>query len=443
MINSLGSLNQFDIVQNTTNFIMENLINEDYFGLVTFDEQVQELIKMEMFTEQDLIQYQQIVNGLQLQGRSDMVGGVVAGLEQHQQLRLNENFVRGTIIVSDGYADFGVTDPGMVEAFVAAKFNSLQDEVRMFPVATSGAQFDLLDSIAKVGQGALLYLSRVEDLQKAFGLQFGGLISTYYQDVIMKIAPQPGVTIGKISTGGKVSTTPVNNENHYQVIFDDLRADEARDLLVELQYEEGQAEPELLISVTVDYVFYIDDINVGDTFTVTSSEGAPDRDPLIDVSLLRFQTTEILSKSKTVQNQAEVEEVIQQAQQVGQLLEDFKQGGILEQLQNPPAAQSLEISPGGGKRKLLQSSTESEAQGANFLSLFETLNLTIIDTIDIVRQVAGFLDDTSNEDLNDLLRLLVTLDSLQISLDSQRLEIVPPPEFKAAFSSSCACVGTN
>eukprot|EP01026_Neomeris_dumetosa_P048540 TRINITY_DN4202_c0_g2_i4.p1 TRINITY_DN4202_c0_g2~~TRINITY_DN4202_c0_g2_i4.p1 ORF type:complete len:508 (-),score=63.13 TRINITY_DN4202_c0_g2_i4:1257-2675(-) len=422
----MGTSQQFNIVKNTTDFVIDNLIAQDYFGIVSFKDQAEELIRLQR-VQQQRGSYKELVNQLFASNDSNLAEGVLTGLEQHEQLPLQDNIIRGTIIVSDGDPNTGITDPTTVKSLVESKFQSLEERVRLFTVATVGAKFTLLEDIASIGQGALLYLTRPEDLQKAFGLQFGGLISTYYQDIILNINPQPGVRIGKISTGGQV----IDNENNVQVKFNDLRADEGRDLLVDLEFDDqgSQELPDNLIEITVDYVFqFAQGMSLGGSFTVGSSEVVQDQDPLIDISVLRFEVTNLLNQSKSVSNTQEVQQAVSQAQSLQQTFEDLKNGGMRQLLQDAPPSQTLELGF-GGTRKLLQTTQDQAVQSDEFFRLFESLNLTLADTLNILRQIDGFLDDGDDIDSNDLQRLRVTLDSLRFSLDLQRLEIVPTEEF--------------
>jgi hypothetical protein len=147
--------------------------------------------------------------------------------------------VRSTFLFTDGIANRGVTDQDLLCKMAVAKLNELGSSRCNLSTFGFGADHsaDLLQELAKVGDGIYCHIGGEDKIGEAFGGAFGGLLSTTHQNVRLHLELSPGIGLARAFTTYQVeddSATGAGGRRIVTVDVGDLFAEERRDILVAL-----------------------------------------------------------------------------------------------------------------------------------------------------------------------------------------------------------------
>ena len=188
------------------------------------------------------------------------------------------------ILLTDGIANVGVTDPQAIAADARA-YND-----RGIFMATIGLGHDvndtLLSELAIQGKGPYHFIDSAEEMDKVFRKDALGLMAKVAANVAVTIRPAPGVQLTQV-TGfeDRLPSGPV------QVSLRDLAVGDSQVLLVHLRLSPDTRGQRSLASIELSY----DDLEGGGHESITSdvqvlrADGATN-DPLLDVEVLRNVT---------------------------------------------------------------------------------------------------------------------------------------------------------
>eukprot|EP01026_Neomeris_dumetosa_P064549 TRINITY_DN61554_c0_g1_i1.p1 TRINITY_DN61554_c0_g1~~TRINITY_DN61554_c0_g1_i1.p1 ORF type:complete len:587 (-),score=47.27 TRINITY_DN61554_c0_g1_i1:110-1810(-) len=419
---------QLESMINTTNYFLDNLDNNDYFGLIAFNLQAEVRIPFQKFDRSSIPQYKQLLQQFEAQGPSSLIDGVRQGLQIQLDTQLPQDMIRGVIFISDGLANVGVTQVESMTQLVEQKTALSEEVLRLFTIATSGvSNLPLMEELALSGDGAFLFFSNPSDVIKAFGLNFGGLISTYYQDVVLTIEAKQDVRIYGLKTGERII---LENDTLAQAIFTDLRADEIRDVLVQFGSNSDFIPPsQTLLTVSIQYFSTIEQRLVNGDFDITIGEIGGEADAFIEIDNLRFLVSDILAQAKTIQNdQGATQRVLNEVEKALNTINELKSGGILQRLNlTSKVSQAVEIRPKGSRRSLLANDDwYLQKLIARYRQLFNILELILEDS----RRILQNLGNRQEEQL----RLIYILLGLSKTLKMQRLEVLASDEFASTIA---------
>jgi Ca-activated chloride channel homolog len=202
--------------------LVDRLSPTDNFGLVTFDDQVQTVVPT--MPLQDRARVKRVISALQAGGMTDLSAGYLRGL---QHARNGAGPAGATLLlVSDGHANAGVTDPGQLAA-VAAKGH--QDGI-VTSTLGFGLGYDerLLNAIAKGGQGNELF---AEDPDTA-----GALIAGEVDELLTQSALAASVLIRPCAPATRAmfahETPTIGTRDGFVTELGNLYAGETRKLVV-------------------------------------------------------------------------------------------------------------------------------------------------------------------------------------------------------------------
>ncbi|CAD7701512.1 unnamed protein product [Ostreobium quekettii] len=87
-----------------------------------------------------------------------------------------------------------------------------------------------MKAIAEAGRGDYIFIKDATSIAPVFGELLGGLITVAAQDINVNLTPLNGSFITAVQTGGIVQ----GSESNWTVVFDNLFAQETRDILVDM-----------------------------------------------------------------------------------------------------------------------------------------------------------------------------------------------------------------
>ena len=206
--------------------LVARLDDSDTFGLVTFDDQTDVVVPAGKVGDHGRQRITRLVQAVDPGGSTDLSGGYLRGL---QEARRGAGPAGATIVLlSDGHANAGVTDPVALRQ-VAANAGAQSISTSTIGIG-HGYDQDLLAEIATGGSGNHTFAADADSAAAALAGEVEGLLNKTVQAASLLIAPISGV-----AQVGILNDLPSHAViDGIMVELGDFYAGETRKLLIEL-----------------------------------------------------------------------------------------------------------------------------------------------------------------------------------------------------------------
>lgn len=224
---SMAEGGKFEQAARAVALVVENLSESDTVTLVAFNQEAVVLAPAGRAVNKGFLRHRLTEVGPE--GWTNLSAGV---LEAFAQIDAGAKDQPGTqskrvIVLTDGLANRGVTDPGRLRGMVEAA------KTRGIALSTMGvgADFDpkLLAALAEAGGGRYTYVRAAEDIPKAMEAELSGFLAVTAQNARLEIAVGGGGAITRVF--GRPS---VPRSDHFAMNLDDLRDGERGSFVLEV-----------------------------------------------------------------------------------------------------------------------------------------------------------------------------------------------------------------
>ncbi|MGH2702242.1 MAG: vWA domain-containing protein [Actinomycetota bacterium] len=270
--------------QNAAAYLVNRLGPNDKLALVDYDDEVRLLASLGAATKQELLA---AIASISPGGSTNLSGGWLKGLEEVG--RGDENAVRKVLLLTDGLANVGITDPSeLVELARNAAVHGTGTTTIGF-----GADFDeqLLTDMANAGLGNAHYIGAPEDAPGVFAQEFDDLVSLVAQNVSVEVRPTHEVKLlGVLNDYPQTSVL-----GGVQIQLGDAYAEETRRVVFELHIPDMAAlGPVKVADVVLRYTTVGDQIEAHEVtlplrvnIVHAGEVGSPDTDVIEEVTILK------------------------------------------------------------------------------------------------------------------------------------------------------------
>lgn len=254
--------------------VVDRLAPTDTFGLVAFDNAVDVVVPAGPVADRD--QLKAMINRVDAGGSTDLAAGLVRGLKEARRLESTDG-VR-VLLVSDGHANHGVTDPEVIGRR-AGQF--VYDRITT-SVLGMGLGYDevLLESVARRGAGNNYFAAEVGDAVEAIAAECGELLAQRFLSVRLSVTMGNGVKEARVL--GDLSHRPI--ADGVQIELGGFMPEQTRSVV--LQFDPKQATKpgrRKVATVRVTYVLADDLEDYSVSHTVWAQVAGPnDRPAKID-----------------------------------------------------------------------------------------------------------------------------------------------------------------
>lgn len=241
---SMGGKKIADAKQAALN-LLSSLSARDRFGLVTYSDGVQRPSNLVKVTPANRELLRSIISSISAGGATNLGAGLREGINVLQSARENGN-VRKVILISDGLANRGITDPVSLGNMAAV---SVEKEFAVSTVGV-GADFNehLMTLIADRAAGNYYYLENPEAFVEVFRKEFNLARSVVATAVEVRIPLANGVSV--VSASGY----PIEFKNDQAVIRPgDLLSGQTRKLFLTLQVATHKEQNFEIAGISVHY----------------------------------------------------------------------------------------------------------------------------------------------------------------------------------------------
>jgi Ca-activated chloride channel family protein len=209
VIDRSGSMagDKIDFTKQAAQFLVQHLGSRDVLSIVLYNDKVETLLPPEQVSNKDRVS--QLIDQIRVRGTTNLSGGWLEGC-QHVRTRLSDTTLNRVILMSDGLANRGVTDAGMLVSMAKQK----REEGVSTTTMGLGKDFDedLMMEMASAGGGAFYFIESPEVAPIIFQEELAGLLRVVGQNLTITITPNSKVNSVRqlhaypLSTDGKAST---------------------------------------------------------------------------------------------------------------------------------------------------------------------------------------------------------------------------------------------
>jgi Ca-activated chloride channel family protein len=176
---------KIDYVRKACRKLMDHLAPGDFAGLVAFETYVHPIAEPREITQEQKEILKKKIGNLNVGSTTNMSGGLFQALEWINNLDISEKFVLRVILFTDGHANRGITGRNLLEAAIKQKGKA---SISTFGFGTDCDQ-ELLADIANKCGGNYAFIDSPDQAMSAFARELGGLMSTYGQNINVRIEP--------------------------------------------------------------------------------------------------------------------------------------------------------------------------------------------------------------------------------------------------------------
>lgn len=184
------------------------------------------------------------IDCLEPNGSTNLHAGLILGYKEAAK-NLRKDATNRVILLTDGIANVGVTEPAKIAAD-SSEFNGTGIDLSTIGVGLD-LNNDLLRTLAKTGRGLYHFVSDYHDIQKVFSTEVQSLISSVAKRVEVSIEPAAGLEIARI-----YGYSPRRNGNAVSISLDDMNNGLTQVILMDMAVR-SQAKGLLPVKVRLSY----------------------------------------------------------------------------------------------------------------------------------------------------------------------------------------------
>ena len=180
---SMSSKNKLDFVKKAVEHIIDELSYDDYFSLVTYDDNVSVVYFSSQVEDKTLLknEVRRIVSG----GFTNLSGGMNEGYRQVEKT-IKRGYVNRVLLLSDGLANRGITDRFELRNIPKNKSSNEGITISTFGVGNDFNE-NLMADIANYGKGNYYYIKNSDDIPEIFANELRGVRVLAAQDTRIRI----------------------------------------------------------------------------------------------------------------------------------------------------------------------------------------------------------------------------------------------------------------
>lgn len=234
--------------------LVDVLLPQDRFGLVTFDSQARITIPTRAMSDHHRPTVHGLIENIEAGSTTDLGAGYLLGLGEARRHRTDTG--ASVMVLSDGYANQGTTDAPTL-AQLATK--SRDKNITTVTIGL-GENYDdsLLEAMAAAGSGSHRFASTPDDATAIVAEEAGDLLTKAIVNTFVRIRPQDPIGIDAIGTLHDVSRWVEKDASGQPTVvipLGDIYAGEQRELLIQFQVPSlDQLGSHELALLTIEFV---------------------------------------------------------------------------------------------------------------------------------------------------------------------------------------------
>ena len=200
---SMDDKGKIEYLKQAAKMAVDRLTVRDHLAVVEYDDEITVMWPSQRVESTYAIK--RLIDALSPRGSTDLVGGMMRGVDEVQNRMKSidsEEAINRVLLLSDGLANVGVTDPRQIRRLVRA---AKSDGVR---VSTMGLgrdyDEDLMQDIAENAGGRYYYIEHPNQMARIFEQELETLFTTVAKDVRFEFRPVDGIKDVQVISFGDV-----------------------------------------------------------------------------------------------------------------------------------------------------------------------------------------------------------------------------------------------
>jgi Ca-activated chloride channel homolog len=190
---SMGDEGKLDYAKQSIAFVIKNLSKTDVFSLVTYDDSVEVFIPPTSVADKNALTER--VKKIETGGSTNLSGGMLEGYEQVKK-NFKANQVNRVLLISDGLANVGVTEPEQIQQIARTQSKS-GITISTFGVGQSFNEI-LMTGVAEYGSANYYYIDKPDKIADIFSRELKGLLAVVAQNCTMLVEIQGGARLDTV-----------------------------------------------------------------------------------------------------------------------------------------------------------------------------------------------------------------------------------------------------
>ena len=226
---SMGDERKIVYAKHAVADLVDRLAATDYLSIVIYDDRIETLLPTQQV--KDRYRIKRLIEEVHPRGSTNLGGGMQEGFRQIER-NFKREYINRVILLSDGLANQGITDPHELDRIVNDYRN------RGISLTAMGVGLDynenLMLGLAEHGGGNYYFIESPSQLASIFEREFQGLACIVAQNAYIELTLGNGVTFNNAIGCGST-----RNDDRWVLSVGDLYANDHREMTVELNIPEG------------------------------------------------------------------------------------------------------------------------------------------------------------------------------------------------------------
>ena len=248
---SMGDEGKIEHAKAALYALIDQLQSEDILSIVIYDDDVEVLRDAHRVGTQRE-ELRRLVGTVYPRGSTNLGGGMMEGLRQVER-NVSREYVNRVILLSDGLANRGITDPGQLSA-IARRYRGKSISLTTMGVGLAYNE-NLMVSLSESGGGNYYFIESSHGLAAMMQKELQMLSSVLAQNASIELTLGRGVTVTDV-IGAEFRTMG----NKVLIPVGDLYVSECRELTVTVQVPEGSGS---LVVARGSLKFETGDVRIG------------------------------------------------------------------------------------------------------------------------------------------------------------------------------------
>ncbi len=218
---------KMDYAKEAAKFVIENLNNNDLISIITYDQDVQ--VVSYSGSAKPKRKLKKLVDMIGVKGATNLSGGMLEGFNQVAST-YDANYINHILLMSDGYANKGITDPLRLQDTVQYLNRNQNITLSTFGL---GADFDedLMETLSDYGGGNYHFIHKATKVPGVFLQELSDLQSVIARRMLLKVQfPSDRMELSKVF--GYPYLQDSTNMDALLIPFNDVTAHETQAVLV-------------------------------------------------------------------------------------------------------------------------------------------------------------------------------------------------------------------
>jgi Ca-activated chloride channel family protein len=250
--------------------LVGQLADDDRLSVVIYDDNAETLLAPDLAKEKATIQA--LLGRVGAGGCTNLSGGWLEGCK-HVKKHASSEHVNRVLLLTDGQANVGVTDPAVL--IKTARQKAEEGVITTTLGFGSGFNEDLLIGMARAAEGNFYFIESPEDVAQVFKIELEGLSSVVGQNLVVSVSPAEVTEHGWVLNKYRIE----EREKELDVTLGDVYAVEDKVLAMDLQVKPTVEGTIKLAAISYTYQTVVDGTikDVTGELTVTVEAAGADR----------------------------------------------------------------------------------------------------------------------------------------------------------------------